>query len=102
MVKSGRANQRGRPFLINLEKDQQTILEAIATEKGRGRTGIKPHRSQLIVKAIENYVEDCRQEPDLRGAIEETERRLLAEKRRGDRTKSRGVRRGLEVVSPGA
>lgn len=102
MVTSARTKQRGKSYHVYLEKAQETILEAIAIEKGRGRTGIKPHRSQLIVKAIENFVEDCRQEPALKGVIEEAERRLLCEKRRDGRAKTRGSRRGLEVVSTGA
>jgi hypothetical protein len=103
MARSGKSRASGKSHHVYFEKDQDALLEAIATAMGKPRTGIEPSRSQLIGKAIENFMEECRREPVLRGAIEETERRLLAENRREEeRTKARGGRRGLEVVLPGA
>jgi hypothetical protein len=35
-----------------------------------GEIGIRPTRSQLIVKAIENFIQACQRREDLRGPIE--------------------------------
>jgi hypothetical protein len=71
---------------IYLRREFEVLLDAIAEEVSNSRLG--PHgvsRSQLISKAIENYINECRNEPALKGAIERTERKLFEETAKGQR-----------------
>ena len=56
-----------------LTKDQEAILDAIGKAMGNSRIGIEPSRSQLIAKAIGNYIEDSKQDSILRQVIERAE-----------------------------
>ncbi|HXX18667.1 MAG TPA: hypothetical protein VEJ46_04640 [Candidatus Acidoferrum sp.] len=94
---ANRSDKRKEPCHVNLNEEQIAILDAIAKEKGKTRTGIEPNRSQLIVKAIDNFIDDCRRENDLKQAIEQTELNLRRLKLREDQSKAKG--RALEVVS---
>ena len=52
---------------IYLKKEFEVLLDAIAAELSNSRLG--PHgvsRSQLINKAIENYIEECRTDSTLK------------------------------------
>jgi len=62
---------------IYLKREFEVLLDAISTEVSNSRLG--PYgvsRSQLINKAIENYIEECRTDPKLKVAIEKGERKL--------------------------
>jgi len=66
---------------IYLKREFEVLLDAIAEQVSNSRLG--PHgvsRSQLINKAIQNYIEECRNEPALKAAIERTEMRLLEQR----------------------
>jgi hypothetical protein len=62
---------------VYLNKEFEVVLDAIAEEVSNSRLG--PHgvsRSQLINKAIENYIEECRNDSILKGAVEKAEGKL--------------------------
>jgi hypothetical protein len=85
---------RGTARNVYLDKRQVEILESIAQAMGQGRIGIRPKRSQLIVKAVENFINDCRKRRKLRDAIEARESQLdKGRNKTGGRTAAR-----LEVV----
>jgi len=71
---------KGTPINIYLPRDQVKMLDSLAQAMAQGRTGIRPTRSQLIVKAIGNFINDCRSTKRLRLAIEIVERSIEAEK----------------------
>lgn len=62
-------------------RQQEIILDAIGETVGRRRLGAKATRSQLIFSAIRNFIEDCRDEEDLREAIDEARMRTLTHER---------------------
>ena len=71
---------------IYLNREFEVLLDAIAEEVSNSRLG--PHgvsRSQLINKAIANYIDECRDEPALKAAIEKTERNLFDERSKKQR-----------------
>jgi len=71
---------------IYLKRVFEVFLDAIAEEVSNSRLG--PHgvsRSQLINKAIANYIGECRDEPALKAAIEKTERNLFEERAKKQR-----------------
>jgi hypothetical protein len=71
---------------IYLNREFEVLLDAIAAEMSNSRLG--PYgvsRSQLINKAIANYIEECRNEPAIKAAIEKTERNLLDERSKKQR-----------------
>src|ERR1700719_2349260 len=78
--------------------DRTLILDAIARAMGEPRTGIETNRSQIIVKAVNNFIDDCRKKKNLRIAIERAESLLRVQnaKKSTQTTRTRG---GLEVVS---
>ncbi len=91
-VKGGRARH------VYLKREFEVLLDAIAEQVSNSRLG--PHgvsRSQLINKAIQNYIEECRNEPALKAAIERTEKRLL-EERAKKKKESKEVILPLHVV----
>lgn len=63
---------------IYLNKEQDFLLDAIGTAMGKRRLGVEPSRSQLILSAVRNFIEDCRAEEDLREAIETAQAQLIA------------------------
>jgi len=68
----GKAGRKGSPSRIYLDKEQETILDAISEAKGRRHLDVRPNRSQLIATAIRNYISECEEaEEDLREAIRE-------------------------------
>jgi hypothetical protein len=64
-----------------LKRDQEALLDTIARAMGRSRIGIEPSRSQLIAKAVSNYIDDCRHDPFLKPAIEEAELKFSSEEK---------------------
>jgi len=62
--------KKGKPCHIYLNKGQERLLDAIGRTMGKRRLGVEASRSQLISKAIQNFIEDCRDEEDLREAID--------------------------------
>jgi hypothetical protein len=62
-------------------RQQEIILDAIGETMGRRRLGAKITRSQLIFSAIRNFIEDCRDEEDLRETIDESRMRIIAHER---------------------
>lgn len=79
-------------------KEAVRTLDAIAEAMARGEIGIRPTRSQLVTKAIENFIQACRARDHLKQAIEavraEFENEALA--------RSPGNKNGqrLKVVAP--
>jgi hypothetical protein len=72
-------------------------LEAVAAAMGEGDIGIRPTRSQLVTKAIENFLQACRCREDLRRAIEAAGKQSQTEVAGGSiRAKSERLR----VVAP--
>jgi len=65
---------RGNARHIYLDNEQASILDAIGAAMGKRRLGVEASRSQLIFKAVKNFIEDCTVEEDLREAIEEARR----------------------------
>ena|SRR5260370_1097090 len=65
---------------IYLKREFEVLLDAIAAEVSNSRLG--PYgvsRSQLINKAIENFIEECRNDSTLKAAVEKGERKLSDE-----------------------
>jgi hypothetical protein len=79
MAAPDKKGKGGRPKHIYLNRGQEVLLDTIARAMGRSRIGIEPWRSQLIAKAVANYIEDCRQDPVLKAAIVEAEIELSSE-----------------------
>jgi len=99
MGKTGKLGRRGKSRHIYLEPDLCVVLDAIATAKGQRRIDIEPHRSQMISKAVQNFIDDCRNEDEaLRAAISRAEAELHAQKIRNASGKK--STHGLEVLSP--
>lgn len=71
--------KHGNPRHIYLKRRQEELLDVIAKVMGSSRIGIEPARSQLIAKAVENYIEDCRQDPIFRAAIDQAEIRVSSD-----------------------
>jgi hypothetical protein len=69
---------KGKACHIYLNKEQEFLLDAIGATLGKRRLGVEPSRSQLILSAVRNFIEDCRAEEDLREAIEEAQAQLDA------------------------
>ncbi len=67
---------RGNARHIYLDNEQASILDAIGAAMGKRRLGVEASRSQLIFKAVKNFIEDCRADEDLREAIEEARKHL--------------------------
>ncbi len=72
---------KGNACHIYLNKEQGLILDAIGTAMERRRLGVDASRSQLISTAVRNFIEDCGAEEDLREAIEEARRELVAQRK---------------------
>ncbi len=72
MPKGG--SKKGQSYHVYLDKGQELILDAIGTAMGRRRLGVKASRSQLIFAAVRNFIVDCREEEDLRQAIEQADK----------------------------
>jgi hypothetical protein len=70
--------------LVTEFKMQEVLLDAIGTTMGKRRLGVEASRSQLIATAIRNFIEECREEEDLREAIDEKRARRPAEKKPKD------------------
>jgi hypothetical protein len=67
---------KGNARHIYLDREQELILDAISVAKGKRRLDVEATRSQLIKTAVRNYIEDCKEEEDLREAIAETRKRM--------------------------
>jgi hypothetical protein len=59
-----------------LRREQEIILDSIGKTMGRRRLGAEATRSQLIFSAIRNFIEDCREEEDLKEAIDGARTRI--------------------------
>ena len=96
MPKKG-ARKSGGARNVYLTKEQVVILSAIAKAMGETPVGVEPSRSQLIGKAVQNYIAQCQQDEHLKEAIRAAEEQL-----RLDETQRLRVRRGpaqkLKVV----
>jgi hypothetical protein len=62
-------------------REQEIILDLIGETMGRRRLGAEATRSQLIFSAIRNFIEDCREEEDLREAIDQARMRINTRER---------------------
>ena len=71
MNKPRRASKRGQPCHIYLDNEQELLLDAISIAKGKRRLDVKATRSQLISTAVRNFIIDCREEEDLRVAVDD-------------------------------
>ena len=98
MDRGTNSSKNGKASNVYLDRDHVAILEAIAKAKGETRTGVEPSRSQLIRKAVQNFIEDCREDPILKIAIETVEEQLRAEKGRS-RADGRKTASGLQVMA---
>ena len=63
---------------VNLDEEQRVILDAIGETMGKRRLGVRADRSQLIFTAVRNFIEECREEEDLKPVIDEV-RRLMTQ-----------------------
>jgi hypothetical protein len=70
---------KGTQLNVYVPKDKVRELDAIATAMGEGEIAIRPTRSQLVTKAIENFVLACQSREDLKRAIEAARTNLEAE-----------------------
>jgi hypothetical protein len=67
-------SKKGSPCHVYLNEGFGPILDAIAESISRSRLGpSNVARSQLINKAIENYIKECKSDPSLSPAIEKAE-----------------------------
>ena len=71
---------KGNARHIYLDREQELILDAISVAKSKRRLDVEATRSQLIKTAVRNYIDDCKEEEDLREAIEEARKQLTARK----------------------
>jgi hypothetical protein len=69
MQKAG--TRRGNPRHVYLDTEQMVMLDVIGETMGKRHLGVRAKRSQLIFTAVRNFIEECRQEEDLREAIDE-------------------------------
>ena len=72
---------KGNACHIYLNKEQALLLDAIGAAKGKRRLDVEPTRSQLIFTAVQNFIEDCEAEEDLREAIKATRIHLAAQQK---------------------
>jgi hypothetical protein len=63
---------------VNLEPIVAELLDAIARRMGEDRLYPTPSRSDLLNKAAHLFISECRQRPELREVIEDSEARLAA------------------------
>jgi predicted DNA-binding protein len=78
---TGETNRKhGNSRHIYLKREQEELLDVIAKTMGKSRIGIEPTRSQLIAKAVENYIEDCRKDSLLASAIEQADVQLSSDR----------------------
>jgi hypothetical protein len=89
---------KGTPVNVYVPKEQVRLLDAIAEEMGRGDIGIRPTRSQLVVKAIENFIKVCQRQDNLRIVIDATGTLSQTEGLTG-KSQSKNRRR-LQVIAP--
>jgi len=66
--------RKGNPEHVYLNTDQRILLDIIGETMGKRQLGVTAKRSQLIATAIRNFIKECRQEEDLREAIDEYQR----------------------------
>lgn len=88
---------KGISLNLYVPKRQVALLDSIAAAMGEGELGIQPTRSQLVSKAIENFIEACQKREDLKRVVEAASKSFVMEPRRNSRVK--GTQR-LSVVSP--
>jgi DNA-binding transcriptional ArsR family regulator len=62
--------------IFGLGEEQEIILEVIGETMGKRRLGIRATKSQLVLSAIRNFIDDCREEEDLKEAIDEARTRI--------------------------
>jgi hypothetical protein len=79
-------------------KEEVRILDAIAEAMAQGEIGIRPTRSQLVTKAIQNFIRACEARDHLKRAIE-TVRKEFEKEALVRSPKSRNEQR-LKVVQP--
>jgi hypothetical protein len=79
-------------------KEDVRILDSIAQAMAQGEIGIRPTRSQLVTKAIENFINACRAHDNLRGAIDAVQVEL--EKEALTRIPKTRNEQRLKVVAP--
>ncbi|MGC2465158.1 MAG: hypothetical protein WA517_08175 [Candidatus Acidiferrum sp.] len=79
-------------------KEDVRTLDAIAEAMAKGEIGIRPTRSQLVTKAIENFIQACQARDHLRQAIESVRKEFEREAL----TRNLGSKGGqrLKVVAP--
>jgi hypothetical protein len=71
---------KGNARHIYLDHEQELILDAIGVAMGKRRIGVEASRSQLIKKAVSNFIDDCKADEDLSEAIGETRKQMAAGK----------------------
>lgn len=74
---------KGNPCHIYLDREQALILDAIGVAMGKRRLGVLASRSQLISSAIRNFIEDCKEEEDLREAIADARKQFEEARKEG-------------------
>jgi hypothetical protein len=79
-------------------KEDVRMLDAIAEAMAQGEVGIRPTRSQLVTKAIENFIRACEARDHLKTAIE-TVRKEFEKETLVRSPRSRNEQR-LKVVQP--
>ncbi len=89
---------RGIQLNTYVPKGEVRILDAIADAMAHGEIGIRPTRSQLVTKAIQNFIRACETRDDLKQAIESVRKEIEREVF-GRNTKGRGERQ-LRVLTP--
>jgi UTP:GlnB (protein PII) uridylyltransferase len=89
---------QGTSLNLYVSKRQVALLDSIAVAMSEGDIGIQPIRSQLVSKAIENFIEACRKREDLRRAIEASSQEFAVEPRRTNSRDKKTQR--LSLVSP--
>jgi hypothetical protein len=79
-------------------KEDVRTLDAIAEAMAQGEIGIRPTRSQLVTKAIENFIQACQARDHLKQSIEAVRKEFEIEALARN-LGSKPARR-LKVVSP--
>jgi hypothetical protein len=89
---------KGTAVNLYVPKECVQTLDAIAEAMGKGEIGIRPTRSQLVTKAIENFINTCRSREELRQVIDAIEKVSRTEGASG-RGRNKEPQR-LRVIAP--
>ncbi len=91
---------KGKAVNVYVPNELIASLDAIGAAMGEGEIGIRPTRSQLFTKAIENFIAACAKNDHLKLALGAVKSQV-GDEASAKRSFSRDSK-GLRVVAPGA